>query len=141
MSKFNVDQTEKLEIDHKNGNEILDISLYVDEDIITQLIKDTSAEVLPMLIEHYLVEAQEHILDIQNAAKNSDFAKLEHEAHTLGSSSLALGNHTLSSLCRKIEIACKKKDFNSAITHYNEINKLSVLSFKALNDRKRQGFN
>ncbi|MCF8780024.1 ATP-binding protein [Vibrio sp. IRLE0018] len=112
----------------------------VDELIIQQMIRDTSAEVMPMLIEHYIEESEIRIGKITQAIEAEDFAQLEFELHTLGSSSLALGNRNLSNVAREAERFCFAHAFKDALKLAKTLPELAQRSLQALHQRKLQGF-
>ncbi|MBU2898986.1 ATP-binding protein [Vibrio hepatarius] len=112
----------------------------VDETVLRQMIEDTSAEVLPMLIEHYLDESQERLKKIYQAMDDRDKDTLEFETHTLGSSALALGNRVLSNLARKIEHLCIENQEEQAYKLRDDLKELADNSLSALAYRKTQGF-
>ena len=62
--------------DNESNNE------FVDELILRQLLKDTSAEVVPELLLSYISDAKVRLDKIQQAVKHSDANALEFEAHT-----------------------------------------------------------
>ncbi|AUI85991.1 phosphorelay protein LuxU [Vibrio azureus] len=113
----------------------------VDETIIQQMIKDTCAEVMPTLIDHYLEESSVRVKKITEAMIQQDLDTLEFEAHTLGSSSLALGNRKLSRHARAIETFCMEGKEQEAWELCSSLPQLAQRSFEALNRRKEQGFN
>lgn len=51
----------------------------VDELILQQMIKDTCAEIIPTLIEHYIEESRERMQKIERALGEHDLEKLEFE--------------------------------------------------------------
>lgn len=112
----------------------------VDEQVIKQMIEDTSADVIPILIDHYIEESQDRLSKIYQAIDESDKEVLEFEAHTLGSSALALGNRTLSNLARKIEHLCLDNKQNDAFQLKEELQNIAKSSLAALEVRKQQGF-
>ncbi|WP_394125527.1 response regulator [Vibrio hepatarius] len=112
----------------------------VDEQVIKQMIDDTSAEVIPVLIDHYIEESQDRLRKIYQAIDDSDKDVLEFEAHTLGSSALALGNRTLSNLARKIEHLCLDNRQSDAFELKDELKHIAKSSLEALEVRKQQGF-
>ncbi|AIW14143.1 ATP-binding protein [Vibrio tubiashii] len=112
----------------------------VDEQILQQMIEDTSAEVIPLLIDHYVEESEQRLAKIYKAMDDKDKETLEFEAHTLGSSSLALGNRTLSNLARKIEHMCLDGQKEQAFSFKQELEHLAQQSLQALEERKQQGF-
>ncbi|MGF1850854.1 response regulator [Vibrio satsumensis] len=132
--------------DHKNQianqalTEIQESDL-VDEQILEQMVEDTCAEVMPMLIEHYIVESGNRIKLIQKAVVEQDLSNLEFETHTLGSSSLALGNRRLSVLARKVEKLCSEQQSELAFSKVDELVVLAKESMNAIEKRRERGFN
>ncbi|GEM75413.1 Hpt domain-containing protein [Vibrio sagamiensis] len=112
----------------------------IDETIIQQMIKDTCVEIMPTLIDHYLEESTKRIQKITEAMRQQDLATLEFEAHTLGSSALALGNRILSRHARAIETFCIEGKSQEAWELCSSLPELAQRSFEALNMRKEQGF-
>lgn len=112
----------------------------VDESIISQVIADTSAEVLPVLIDHYLEESEQRLKTIFSAIEQKDSLTLEFESHTLGSSSLALGNRALSNVARHIERLCLEGQATQAYKLKNQLANIAKHSLQALEIRKAQGF-
>ncbi|MFB1073150.1 Hpt domain-containing protein [Vibrio diabolicus] len=112
----------------------------VDEHILQQMIKDTCAEIIPTLIEHYIEESRERMEKIEQALSAKDLQTLEFEVHTLGSSALALGNRTLSRQARMIEKYCVEGKTLEALALCESLSQLAIESFDALEKRKEQGF-
>ncbi|WP_168187806.1 Hpt domain-containing protein [Vibrio diabolicus] len=112
----------------------------VDEHILQQMIKDTCAEIIPTLIEHYIEESRERMEKIEQALSTKDLQTLEFEVHTLGSSALALGNRTLSRQARMIEKYCVEGKTLEALALCESLSQLANESFDALEKRKDQGF-
>ncbi|MCG6240546.1 Hpt domain-containing protein [Vibrio diabolicus] len=112
----------------------------VDEHILQQMIKDTCAEIIPTLIEHYIEESRERMEKIEQALSAKDLQTLEFEVHTLGSSALALGNRTLSRQARMIEKYCVEGKTLEALALCESLSQLAIESFDALEKRKDQGF-
>ncbi|HHF2881749.1 Hpt domain-containing protein [Vibrio diabolicus] len=112
----------------------------VDEHILQQMIKDTCAEIIPTLIEHYIEESRERMEKIEQALNARDLQTLEFEVHTLGSSALALGNRTLSRQARMIEKYCVEGKTLEALALCESLSQLANESFDALEKRKDQGF-
>ena len=125
------------QVNQRGGTENLDL---VDEQILQQMIADTSADVVPLLIEHYLEESQQRLAKIYQAMDSQDKETLEFEAHTLGSSALALGNRTLSNFARKIEHLCLDGKQEQAFSYKQKLEVVASESLKALEERKQQGF-
>ncbi|PMM38814.1 Hpt domain-containing protein [Vibrio splendidus] len=112
----------------------------VDESILEQMISDTSAEIIPILIDHYVEESHTRLTAIRQAAINRDAQTLEFEVHTIGSTALALGNRPLSVLARTLEKQCLEQKHETAFLKVDELFELAECSIKALLRRKDQGF-
>ena len=112
----------------------------VDESILEQMIRDTSAEIIPILIDHYVEESQTRLTAIRQAATSNDAQALEFEVHTVGSTALALGNRPLSVLARTLEKQCLEQKHEDAFLRVDELLELAECSIKALLERKDQGF-
>lgn len=117
-----------------------DKNLLVDEQTLQQIIRDTSVETLPMLIDHYVKETQKHQEKITQAAESQQLDKLGFEVHKLSSSSLALGNNALSELARTIEVECHNNNHTEAYQLAAQLEELANRSMEALLLRKEQGF-
>lgn len=117
-----------------------EISDLVDETIIRQTVEDTCAEVMPEIIEQYVIESRRRLENIQHAMQDANIETLEFETHTLGSSALALGNRKLSVLARKIEKLCLNKQGQQALSFCDQLTSLVNASLQALIERKEQGF-
>lgn len=127
--------------DHEENNSKLvnkDDSAIVDEAILEQMIEDTSLEVLPILVEHYLEETHLRVGKVIQALESSDSESLEFEAHTLGSASLALGNRKLSDLARAIEKECREGDITTALALGQGLPELAQLSLASLVEYSQQ---
>lgn len=122
-----------------NSSKQFEIAL-VDESILEQMIIDTSVEVMPILIDHYVKESQRRIAAIKQAALSQDSEALEFELHILGSTALALGNRPLSDLSRALERQCLESQYDAAFSQVDDLLVLSNSSIQALIDRKNKGF-
>ncbi|GAB2660060.1 Hpt domain-containing protein [Vibrio panuliri] len=112
----------------------------VDEAIIQQMIEDTDSEVMPMLIDHYIAETLHRTQILDQAFVEQDIDVIKFESHTLGSTSLALGNRMLSNLARKIEHLCVTDQKEAALALHRELLSVVQHSVDALIQRKELGF-
>ncbi|WP_239643985.1 PAS domain S-box protein [Grimontia indica] len=112
----------------------------VDEATLAQLAKDTSAELVPELIEFYIKDARQRVEKIAQSADENDHYTLEFEAHTLGSSAAAHGNKQLCAFCRDIEKHCLEQSFDLAFASAQAISDIAEKSFEALETRAEKGF-
>ena len=114
--------------------------LLVDESVLEQMILDTSADIIPILIDHYVEESQNRLVAIQEAATSKDAQTLEFEVHTLGSTALSLGNRSLGELARALEKQCLEQNHEDAFSKVSELIELAERSIEALVQRKNAGF-
>tara|TARA_Y100000588_G_scaffold82190_1_gene86638 strand:+ start:1222 stop:1626 length:405 start_codon:yes stop_codon:yes gene_type:complete len=114
--------------------------LLVDESVLEQMILDTSADIIPILIDHYVEESQTRLVAIQEAATSKDAQTLEFEVHTLGSTALSLGNRPLGELARALEKQCLEQNHEDAFSKVSELIELAERSIEALVQRKNAGF-
>ncbi|EKO3498305.1 response regulator [Vibrio fluvialis] len=112
----------------------------LDESTLQQIIKDTNAELLPLLIDHYVEETRGHQENIRSATAQEALDELKFEVHKLISSSLALGNTALSNLARAIELECRNGEAEQAYALARELDELINDSLQALLERKALGF-
>ncbi|WP_135443045.1 Hpt domain-containing protein [Vibrio tasmaniensis] len=122
---------------HLNSQEVSEL---VDESVLEQMIRDTSADIIPILIDHYVEESQTRLVAIKEAVAQHDAQTLEFEVHTLGSTALSLGNRPLGELARVLEKQCLEQSHDEAFLQVDELLELAERSIKALLDRKQAGF-
>ncbi|KZX67694.1 phosphorelay protein LuxU [Vibrio sp. HI00D65] len=126
--------------DTKAGVDLQAQSQLVDESALEQMIRDTSADIIPILIDHYVEESQTRLVAIHKAAMNKDAQTLEFEVHTLGSTALSLGNRPLGELARALEKQCLEQNHEDAFSKVSELIELAERSIEALVQRKNAGF-
>ncbi len=117
-----------------------EVSELVDESVLEQMIRDTSADIIPILIDHYVEETQTRLVTIKEAVTQKDAQTLEFEVHTLGSTALSLGNRPLGELARALEKQCLNQNHDAAFLQVDELLELAERSIKALLERKEAGF-
>ncbi len=114
--------------------------LYVDEQVLLQLVEDTDAEVVPELIMLYIEDSKQRIERINTAITKQDFDSLEFETHTIGSSAVAHGNAKLYSIARKIEHLCREYKHPQALQQAMLVSDIADKSFSLLAERANKGF-
>ena len=87
-------------------------SLQGDDDFMAELLRD------------YLNDAAKHLEAIREAADQRDGAALERRAHTLKSSSAAIGAEAVAELCKTIEKLASNGQLDDAINQVSEIEAL-----------------
>ncbi|CDT55852.1 Hpt domain-containing protein [Vibrio coralliirubri] len=122
---------------HQNSQEVSEL---VDESVLEQMIRDTSADIIPILIDHYVEESQTRLVAIKEAVTQKDAQMLEFEVHTLGSTALSLGNRPLGELARALEKQCLEQSHDAAFRQVDVLLELAERSIKALLERKEAGF-
>ncbi|CDT53620.1 Hypothetical protein VCR4J2_580273 [Vibrio coralliirubri] len=122
---------------HQNSQQVSEL---VDESVLEQMIRDTSADIIPILIDHYVEESQTRLVAIKEAVTQKDAQTLEFEVHTLGSTALSLGNRPLGELARALEKQCLEQRHDAAFRQVDELLELAERSVKALLERKEAGF-
>ncbi|MCP5080019.1 MAG: PAS domain S-box protein [Psychromonas sp.] len=114
--------------------------LYVDESVLLQLVEDTDAEIVPELIMLYIEDSLQRLEQIKTAITKQDFASLEFETHTVGSSAVAHGNAKLYKLSRKIEMFCRENELQQALEYAQGFANIAEKSFELLAIRANKGF-
>lgn len=113
---------------------------YVDEAVLQQLVRDTSADIVPELLLGYIEDTHERLRQIKIAVSQTDTGKLELETHTLGSSAGAHGNTALLERARHIESLCRDGDSEKAIQQTPGLLELAEESLRQLAQRTEVGF-
>lgn len=75
---------------------------HVDENMILEL-KDVMGEDFHMLLETFLVDSQERLVQLKEAIAAETAEELRHSAHSFKGSSGNIGAPQLSALCRDLE--------------------------------------
>ncbi len=101
----------------------------VDQNVIQQLIRDTSEEIVPELLEFYIKESEKLVSKILEAKANKDAESLEFHSHTLGSSSGAHAAMQLHFLARKVEHLCRDGQPDDAFELIDELEDLAGRTF------------
>ncbi len=114
--------------------------VYVDESVLLQLVRDTSADIVPELLQGYIDDARERLRQISSAVEQADAEKLEFEVHTLGSSAAAHGNMALHQLAREIEGLCRERHVDLALEKTDALFRLADESMDQLATRAESGF-
>ncbi|MBL4892673.1 MAG: Hpt domain-containing protein [Rhizobiaceae bacterium] len=82
----------------------------LDHAALNQMTEDTSAEMLPDLIDTFITHARGRFAKIVLAAEKMDLAQLESEAHALKGSAVTFGAVRLHQLASDLEHASKNGD-------------------------------
>ena len=114
--------------------------ILVDEAVIAQLVKDTSTDLAPELLDFYLQDAKKLINQLDLAIEQKDIEKIEFYCHTLGSSAAAHGNTAIHKHAREIESLCRQESIRQSIDKSKALIELAFNSFDELEKRIAQGF-
>ena len=99
---------------------------------LEQLAEDTYIELVPELVTTFLCDARGRVGKITAALANKDYDAVEHESHTLGSSSATFGAMRLHYMMREIEFACQQARYNELTRISVGMNEIAQNSFKSL---------
>ena len=113
---------------------------FVDELILQQLLKDTSAEVMPQLLLSYISDAKVRLDKIQQAVKHSDAKALGFEAHTFSGSAITYGNRKLYTQLLKLERVRNDMNIEQASLLVIPLLEIAEASFLMLEKRVIKGF-
>jgi len=118
------------EIDTLSETKISDDLL--DESYLIKLGEDTDPDMVPELIDIFLVDAKERITRMEQAIEDKDMDVLELESHTLGSSAASYGLMPFHRLARRVEAACLEKNESKTLELSSELVVLAGQSFIVL---------
>ena len=107
-------------------------SKILDKKVLEQLKKDTSAEILPELINIYVVEAEKQVELMQQYHAADDVEALGREAHSLKSSSASFGVLSLSETARALELAARESNHQNITLYMENLRPLATVSIKAI---------
>lgn len=113
---------------------------YIDEEVLQQLVKDTSADIAPTLLLLYVEDAKKRSNAIRTAVTGKDIDTLEFECHALASAAAAHGNIRLYQVARKVEHLCSEGHHNQALSMATTLLDLADESLRQLKQRAKKGF-
>ena len=106
-----------------------------DPEVLERLAEATDHGMVPELVESFLSDSVVRLARIREAAVSEDFAVLEMETHTLGSSAATFGVMRLHRLLRAIEAHCQLGETGEAIHSLEDLDKVGTAARKALSER------
>ncbi|WP_416397232.1 response regulator [Allohahella sp. A8] len=112
--------------------------LVLSEDVLEQLIKDTSAENLPMMISVFMNEIKKRLEGLEKAEASSDELEIREQAHALKSSSGTFGGLRLQTAAKELEelashsSACSDGD---AITKLKQVAEETLVAYADYRER------
>ncbi len=112
----------------------------LDADVLERLAEETSAEVMPSIVQVYAQHVSEAINEFEAALANRDTAALEAVAHRIGSSSGSLGAMRLFATCRAIEAAVSEGDPARGLALAADIRRLTEASVAEIQAYARSRF-
>ena len=102
---------------------------FVDIKILQQLEVDTSAEVMPLVLDTFRQETLERVRIINRSIIDRNFSEIAAQAHALKSGAGTFGAYELQQSAIKIEVAIKENNFSFVI---DESRKLDVIVHNSL---------
>ncbi|MFK5980018.1 MAG: ATP-binding protein [Rhizobiaceae bacterium] len=100
---------------------------------LNQMAEDTSEEMLPELIDTFIIHARDRFQKIIAAAEKMDLKQLENEAHALKGSAMTFGTVRLHLLANDLELASRNGDENFISKNATRISVEGETAAEALN--------
>lgn len=120
-------QEEDVRVDHDKT--------YIDENVLAQLLEDTGATVVPVMMEVYFAETRDHLQRLSELATQPDLSEMQREAHALKSSSGTMGAVALQQGAKALEEACKANDDKCAVALVEQLQRVGRESIGQLAQR------
>lgn len=79
---------------------------------MTETLGDVADEMMPELIEMYIEDSMQIIVNMDAAIQTRQWVTVQKAAHTLKGSSASVGLHEFSNVCKEIETAVKNNESN-----------------------------
>lgn len=89
---------------------------WLDLRVLRKLSDDTSAEIVPNMVEVFIDELREQATLIETAARDSDLSLMERESHIIKSSAGMYGAPRVRSSATRLNKACKVDDASAAFS-------------------------
>jgi PAS domain S-box-containing protein len=86
----------------------------LDENILKSLAEDTSAEMVPVMLQAFITETRDRLERIDAMGDKASLAQLEDEAHAMKSGAGTFGAPRLHILAKDLETACRNNDAEGA---------------------------
>lgn len=96
-------------------------SSLVDVSVLETLARETSPEIVPDLLLTFREDLIDRAVRIQAALEATDLDVLEHETHTLSSSSITFGAAALSKLAKQAELSLKSGDSEKGLAMVRDL--------------------
>lgn len=94
---------------HHDGYSVIDYG------VLKQLEKDTSADIVPNIINVFIKETARRLKIIKEICATGDYLKLQEEVHVMKSSAATYGASALRDIAVQVDIACKEKRNSDAL--------------------------
>lgn len=103
-------------------------------DVLGQLIKDTSAESLPMMISVFINEIKKRLEGIENAELAKDESEMREQAHALKSCSGTFGGKKLQAVAHELELQACQSNACSSQALLNTVKQVAEETLLAYSD-------
>lgn len=108
----------------------------IDLTIIDQLEKDTSADILPTILNIFTQETEKRLTDIADIQVSQDWNALAEQAHTLKSSAGSFGATELQGAARLLEVHLENSEYQKIHAEMKEFLALGQATIQAINHIK-----
>lgn len=92
---------------------------WIDPQVLGELKQEIGADVLNEIIQVYLTELEEHLVQMQQARQSEDWVGLGKLAHCIKSSSGSLGALRLYAAAQNVEALCRKGVGEQSLLDYS----------------------
>jgi PAS domain S-box-containing protein len=102
----------------------------IDESAFMVLAEDTSAELVPHMVEIFVRESKSRMEHILQLSASSDIEAISDEAHSLKSTSITFGAKRMHGLSKSLEQSCKEKDIQQVERLIAQLRDVSRATFE-----------
>ncbi len=110
-------------------------SAYIDSKVISQMSDDLTAEMLPEMLELFVIENAKILDQIDQLLARNDIVELKNQSHALKGSAATFGAALLTPLAEKLEHSCKQGNTEDAETYAKQVIEVGRKTLDVYNNR------
>ena len=110
-------------------------SAYIDSKVISQMSDDLTAEMLPEMLELFVIENAKILDQIDQLLARKDIVELKNQSHALKGSAATFGAALLTPLAEKLEHSCKQGNTEDAETYAKQVIEVGRKTLDVYNNR------
>ena len=112
-----------------------DDSAYIDSKVLSQMSDDLSAEMLPEMLELFVIENAKILDQIDQLLARKDIVELKNQSHALKGSAATFGAALLTPLAEKLEHSCKQGNTEDAEAFAKQVIEVGRKTLDIYNNR------